>query len=135
MCHNDTFCGYNAIFELYLRHSERLLVEKRTPHYNLDRLKGLLQVESSRMITARSFREAAELGYCTVDSMVEEVLSLSIRNHFDKSMTAHGQSKIWQDVYKKSISNGHEDIILYIKLQEHPIGQGVIISFHRSTEQ
>ncbi len=109
-------------------------MEKRTPHYDLEKLKELLKYPKTRRITARSQCEAAELGFSTPESMVRVVETLANRFHFDKSMTAHQDSTIWQDVYKKEVVIDDEQVLLYIKLQEAPAGMGVIISFHQSGE-
>jgi len=109
-------------------------MEKRTPHYDLEKLKELLQSSDTRRITGRSQRQAAELGFNTPESMVEVVETLANRCHFDKSMTKNSDHTVWQDVYKKEVTIDEEQVLLYIKLQESPVGTGVIISFHRSDD-
>lgn len=46
------------------------------------------------------------------NNIIEEILELEM-NNFYKSMTAHNNHKIWQDVYHKPIKSK----IAYIKLQ------------------
>ena len=46
-------------------------------------------------------------------------------------MTMHGNSKIWQDVYRSNDSEAG----IYIKLQKSVDGKGVIISFKPLNEE
>lgn len=87
-------------------------MEKRKPHYDLKKLKKLFGNEATRVITATAQKGAAALGYMDEDDIVEVINKLCLR-HFYKSMTAHHNSQIWQDVYKFN----DEEKNLYIKLQ------------------
>jgi motility quorum-sensing regulator / GCU-specific mRNA interferase toxin len=105
-------------------------MEKRKPHYGLDALKMLLLHESTRIVTRSGRQGAAKLGYFDDESMVARVLQLASRE-FYKSMTTHGSSKIWQDVYRTNDGN----VGVYIKLQKSLDGKGVIISFKPLDEE
>ena len=87
-------------------------MEKRKPHYNLEEIKELLDDEATRRITEQAIDGAVALGYMTVDAMLDVVNRLQ-RKHLWKSMTVHGNSKLWQDVYMIT----DEDNDLYIKIQ------------------
>lgn len=87
-------------------------MEKRKPHYGLEEIKELLDDEATRSVTEKAVDGAAALGYLTVEDMLGVVNRLRRKNLY-KSMTVHGNSKLWQDVYKIM----DEDNALYIKLQ------------------
>lgn len=105
-------------------------MEKRKPHYGLDALKMLLLHESTRIVTRSGRQGAAKLGYFDDESMIARVLRLASRE-FYKSMTAYGNSKIWQDVYRTNDGN----VGIYIKLQKSLDGKGVVISFKPLDEE
>jgi len=87
-------------------------MEKRKPHYDLKKLKKLFSGEATGVITATAQKGAAALGYMDEDD-IAEVINKLCSQHFYKSMTAHHNSQIWQDVYKFK----DEEKNLYIKLQ------------------
>lgn len=105
-------------------------MEKRKPHNGLDALKMLLVHESTRIITRSGRQGAAMLGYFDDEAMVARVLRLAPRE-FYKSMTTHGNTKIWQDVYRTK----EGDVGIYIKLQKSLDSKGVIISFKLLDEE
>lgn len=86
-------------------------------------------------ITKRAHRDAAICGYFSPKEIIAEVCSLR-HSDFDKSMTREGNHTIWQDAYKVTrVHPQHPDRSqkLYIKVQENPVGTGVVISFHLDT--
>lgn len=99
----------------------------RKAHYDLELIKSLLQNAETRFITRRSRKEAYELGYPSVDDMIQRVLKIK-SDEIDKTMTSDADSSLWQDVYKTY----DDDCLLYIKLQISHDGDGVIISFHQA---
>jgi len=107
-------------------------MEKRKPHYSLEQLQKLLADERTRIITRTCKREAADIGYLDDDMIVGRVRRLR-RREFYKSMTAYGNNKIWQDVYK-SID---EERSLYIKLQLAATDENkvVVIQFKTDTSE
>ena len=74
-------------------------MEKGTPHIKLTIVKTL--VEAGKVsATASAFNGAQELGINDLDGMCAVILSLT-RTNFYKSMTTHGDHRIWQDVLRK----------------------------------
>lgn len=100
---------------------------KKTPTYDLDELKELLQDEETRIISLDDIKEAVSLGYADDDEMVARVLKLKPKE-FYKSMPAKKFQKLWQDVYYTYDGSTK----LYIKLQKSFNGKGVIVSFKHS---
>lgn len=98
-------------------------MEKKKPHYDLDRFKRLFRSEKNRLITKRAYKEAAKLGISSDQELIAIIESLNISD-FYKSMTVYGNSKNWQDVYKKAIGGNN----LYIKIQlSFPDESGAIL--------
>jgi motility quorum-sensing regulator/GCU-specific mRNA interferase toxin len=84
-------------------------MEKATPHCKLPVVKAL--VASGRVRTTKTALEGgAALGFDAV-AIVEVVKSLRISD-FHKSMTTHGDHRVWQDVYRPSTPAGE----VYLKL-------------------
>lgn len=103
-------------------------MDKQKPHYDLEEIKELLDHESTRSITEKAIDGAAALGYLTIEAMLDVVNQLR-RKHLWKSMTVHGNSRLWQDVYKIT----DEDNDLYIKLQIIDVAgkKAVLVQFKR----
>ena len=100
-------------------------MEKRKAHYDLSKIKKLLQNELTTIITESSQEDALALGYGSVEEIIEVVKRLCNENIY-KSMTSNISHKIWQDVYKIC----DRDISLYIKLQlSVDSDKAIIISF------
>ena len=98
-------------------------MEKRKPHYLLNRLQELVRDPATRRITFSSRDGATALGWSETE-IVQCVLGLVPRD-FYKSMTSYSNTKLWQDVYRPVFQR----VDLYVKLQISPEGQGVVISF------
>lgn len=106
-------------------------MEKRKLHYLLTQLQELLEDERTRIITRICKLEAAQVGYIDDEMIVERVQRLT-RKEFYKSMTAYGNPKLWQDVYKSD--DGERS--LYIKLQLAVTGKKtVVIQFKTDTSK
>lgn len=99
----------------------------KTPTYNLEEIKELLQDENTRHISLDDMKEAVSLGYADDEDMVARVLKLRPKE-FHKTMPALKLQNVWQDVYYTY--DGRTK--LYIKLQKSFNGKGVIVSFKRS---
>jgi len=97
-------------------------MEKRTPHYKL-RIAHALIKSGQVGATYSAFRGADKLGIYDLQGMCEVVLALTARD-FHKSMTAHANHRIWQDVYHGKTGTG---LPVYIKLSV--IGNLLIVSF------
>lgn len=94
-------------------------MEKRTPHRKLTIVKDLVRAGKVRA-TATAYGTASEIGITTLDGMCNVVLSLTTKS-FYKSMTTHGDHRIWQDVYKFQDPRG---VDIYLKLT---VDAGVLI--------
>jgi motility quorum-sensing regulator/GCU-specific mRNA interferase toxin len=72
-------------------------MEKRTPMYSLSSIREAAATEQLRLSFTAS-QKLYEMGG-TMEELFELIQSLSIREHFYKSMTSHADHRIWQDVY------------------------------------
>ncbi len=87
-------------------------MEKRTPHYKLNKVKALIQA-GQYIITGTARKTAAYDFAFTEEQIVETILSLEM-NSFYKSMTSYEDYSLWQDVYKMLLEDTHR---AYIKIQ------------------
>ncbi len=78
-------------------------MEKATPHRKLSVVKALLAAGKVRT-TKSALAGGAALGFDAV-AIFEVVKALEISD-FYKSMTTHGDHRVWQDVYRPSTSAG-----------------------------
>ncbi|MFA6011492.1 MAG: type II toxin-antitoxin system MqsR family toxin [Desulfobacteraceae bacterium] len=99
-------------------------MEKRKPHYDLGKIKAVVQDPASRPFTMTALRGGLQLGL-TENDMRKVVIKLT-RKDFYKAMTTHGEAQIWQDVY-----HGHTDsgVIVYIKVTWYEDGRPPVIQF------
>jgi len=97
-------------------------MEKGSPHCKLPAVKALVQAGRVRA-TASAFVGARDLGINDLAGMCAIVLALN-SDDFYKSMTAHGDHRIWQDVYRGITADGIE---VYLKLTV--IDDLLIVSF------
>ncbi|MEY4515388.1 MAG: hypothetical protein RLZZ450_7510 [Pseudomonadota bacterium] len=97
-------------------------MEKRKPTYDLESIKAeFCSVQALRMTrSARTSVFALELSLLDV---VEVIQSMS-RRHFYKSMTAHEDHRLWQDVYHVPRAG----LMLYVKFTIDDVGN-LLISF------
>ena len=86
-------------------------MEKGTPHCKLPVVRALIEAEKVRA-TASAFSGARELGINDLAGMCAVVMSLTSAE-FYKSMTTHGDHRIWQDVYHAKTASGAR---VYLKL-------------------
>jgi pantoate kinase len=100
----------------------------KKPHYNLWELKKLLRNPRTRHITRTARQTAVSVGFASASDIINAVMELS-REDFDRTLESTAIPCTYQDVYKKNIKG----VNLYIKLNEHPEGNGVVISFKRDT--
>ncbi len=96
-------------------------MEKRLPHYRLSDIQA--QMSS---VEAMNLTESARIGIraagMTTSEALEVVLKLS-RKDFYKSMTTHGDHRVWQDVYHAE----WREKLLYVKFQQD--GEYFVVSF------
>ena len=97
-------------------------MEKSTPHCKLQVVKTLVEAGEVRA-TGSAYVGAREMGINDLAGMCAVVLSLSSAD-FYKSMTTHADHRIWQDVYRTTISTG---VAVYLKLTV--IDDVLIVSF------
>jgi motility quorum-sensing regulator/GCU-specific mRNA interferase toxin len=95
-------------------------MEKRTPHCRLPLIQALAGAGKVRA-TVTALAGGAKLGL-DFDAMVRIVMALRPRD-FHKSMTTHGDHRIWQDVYRTVTDAGE----VYLKLTV--IDDVLIVSF------
>lgn len=95
-------------------------MEKRTPHCPLTVVKALVEAGSLRT-TQAARAGAVALGF-DLAGMCAVLMALN-PGDFYKSMTAHGDHRIWQDVYRPHTALGD----VYLKLTV--IDDVLIVSF------
>jgi len=98
-------------------------MEKGTPHYRLDAIKAVVAAYGKEAFTITAQRGAGALEISQAEA-VGVVLALQTPN-FYKSMTTHGDHRVWQDVYHARCPNGR---VAYIKLTLRDDG-AVVIQF------
>ncbi len=87
-------------------------MEKRKAHFNLDKIKALIEQDKFIIKGIASQNALQDFGFSQKE-MIEIIKTLD-NGDFYKSMTKHDNNKIWQDVYHKKISVRP---VAYIKLQ------------------
>ena len=97
-------------------------MEKGTPHCKLAVVKALVSAGQVKA-TASAFDGARDVGIDDLAGMCAVVMSLAPAN-FHKSMTTHGDHRIWQDVYHAKTAGGYA---VYLKLTV--INDVLIVSF------
>jgi len=99
------------------------VVEKRTPHHSLAKIKAAFADPDRLNRTFTAAEGAEELGMD--EQQVSEVVATLTSNDFEKSMTSHVDPANWQDVYKPVV-DGRE---LYVKFTLDSQGELLLISF------
>lgn len=97
-------------------------MEKRIAHYPLPDVRRLVS-EGRVRATGSAMNGALELGIESLSGICDVVLSLTTKC-FYKSMTSHGDHRIWQDVYHGTTPFGDSP---YLKLTV--VGDVLIVSF------
>lgn len=97
-------------------------MEKRSPHCQLRVIKALVAAGQVRA-TRGAYDGAADLGIHDLKGMCVIVSALTSAD-FYKSMTTHADHRIWQDVYRPRIAQGHR---VYLKLTV--VDDVLIVSF------
>lgn len=95
-------------------------MEKRKPTYDLDAFKA---VAPRMRVTIVATRTAAALGFGRAD-IVATVQTMQ-RAQFHKSMTAHADHRVWQDVYHVPSPAG----TLYVKFTADAVTEFALLSF------
>jgi len=94
--------------------------EKRRPTYDLDAIKA---AAGKMRVTITATGTAASLGFGRAE--IEETIQTMRPPQFYKSMTSHGDHRIWQDVYHVPSPAG----LLYIKFTADALTEFVLLSF------
>jgi motility quorum-sensing regulator/GCU-specific mRNA interferase toxin len=97
-------------------------MEKKTPAYDLAGFQKEFTTIRALRLTRTASTCALSLGL-TLLNVVQVIQSMK-REHFYKSMTADGDSRIWQDVYHAP----WETLTLYVKLTIDEEGR-LLVSF------
>lgn len=72
-------------------------MEKRIPHYLLSEIHAQMLTEQDMNLTATALAGIRAVGMSQADAL--SVIKKLARKNFYKSMTTHGDNRIWQDVY------------------------------------
>ena len=99
------------------------MAEKRRPTYSLDSFKSAFSREDELQVTTTALQTAAELGFGR--SEIVATIQTMEYSHFYKSMTAHGNSQLWQDVYHVPSEAG----TLYVKFTAGVLSEFLLLSF------
>ena len=97
-------------------------MEKLTPHYSLAAMQAMIAVTGRYAFTQTALNGGIAMGLTDVQ-MLDVIASLASRD-FYKSMTTHGDHRVWQDVYHGSCPNG---LVAYIKLTQ--VADRIVIQF------
>jgi motility quorum-sensing regulator / GCU-specific mRNA interferase toxin len=99
-------------------------VEKRSPHYPLERIKDQVAKAGIRAFSQTALDGGAQMGLLSAE-MLATVLSVE-RSMFYKSMTTYQDHRVWQDVYHVPTPLG----VAYVKFTLQADG-AIVISFKR----
>ena len=99
----------------------KLCMEKRRPTYDLKAFKAACAIELN--ITVAAQQSAARFGFNQI--MIQATIQSMEASHFYKSMTSHGDHKIWQDVYHVLTLAG----VIYIKFTADGLTDFLVLSF------
>lgn len=98
-------------------------MEKKKPTYDLKSIKAVFAKPATFAATKTAVQNAAALGFSR-DDMISVIQNLK-HQHFYKSMTAHADHTLWQDVYHFP----HEALVLYIKFTADVMTEFRLLSF------
>lgn len=98
-------------------------MEKKKPTYDLGSIRAVFAKPATFTATKTAVQSAAALGFAR-DDMMGAIQQLK-HQHFYKSMTAHADHTLWQDVYHLP----HEGLVLYIKFTADVMTEFRLLSF------
>lgn len=106
------------------------MTTKRTPHHDLETIKGQFADANTLEITTTATKSAQKIGF-TLEDVVDVVQRLE-RRDFKKSETAHNppNSKVWHDTYIYP----YEEYDLYLKFAGETLIDVTLVSFKEATE-
>jgi motility quorum-sensing regulator/GCU-specific mRNA interferase toxin len=103
------------------------VAKKQRPTYDLEAFKACFSSVDSLSLTGTALRGTLSLGFGR-DEIVEALQTMQ-RSHFYKSMTAHADHRVWQDVYHVPSPVG----MLYIKFTADVVTEFLLLSFKEKT--
>jgi motility quorum-sensing regulator/GCU-specific mRNA interferase toxin len=98
-------------------------MEKRRPTYDLESFQSACSTVETLRVTKTALRDAAVLGFGRTE--IVDTLQTARHEHFYKSMTAHADHRLWQDVYHVPTHVG----ILYVKFTADAVSGFLLLSF------
>jgi motility quorum-sensing regulator / GCU-specific mRNA interferase toxin len=99
------------------------MMEKRKPTYDLDAFKAAFAGMGELVVTGTALQSAAALGFGRAE--IVATIQTMQRVHFTKSMTAHANPRLWQDVYHVPSPVG----MLYVKFTADAVTEFLLLSF------
>jgi len=99
------------------------VTDKKKPTYDLDAFKTAFSSAKRLNVTATALKGAAALSFGAAE--IVATIQTMQREHFYKSMTAHRDYRVWQDVYHVPSEGG----LLYIKFTADVVTEFVLLSF------
>lgn len=97
--------------------------EKSRPTYDLEAFKACFSSVDGLNLTGTALRSALSLGFGRPE--IVATLQTMQRSHFYKSMTAHADHRVWQDVYHVPSPVG----VLYVKFTADVVTEFLLLSF------
>jgi motility quorum-sensing regulator/GCU-specific mRNA interferase toxin len=98
-------------------------MDKRKPTYDLDAFKAAFASINTLNVTGTALKSAASLGFGRAE--IVATIQTMQRSQFYKSMTAHADHRIWQDVYHVPSVAG----LLYVKFTADAVTEFLLLSF------
>jgi motility quorum-sensing regulator/GCU-specific mRNA interferase toxin len=99
------------------------MAEKRKPTYDLDAFKAAFASVDTLNVTGTALRGAAAIGFGRAE--IVATIQTMRRSQFYKSMTAHADHRVWQDVYHVPSEAGP----LYVKFTADAVTEFLLPSF------
>lgn len=96
-------------------------MEKRKSHYDLAAVQAAAKLRGADAFTATALVGAQSMGL-NIGQAIDVVCNMT-RDDFFKSMTTHGSSQVWQDVYHPQTPAGK---VAYVKVTLREDGSVVI---------
>ena len=103
--------------------------DKRKPTDDLDAFKAAFNRAEKLAVTGTALRSAAALGFGR--SEIVDTIQIMRREHFYKSMTAHADHRLWQDVYHVPSPVG----VLYVKFTADVVTEFLLLSFKEENDE
>ncbi len=99
------------------------MTEKRKPTHDLRAFKAAFADVDKLNVTTTAARTAAALGFGRAE--IVATIQTMQRSQFYKSMTAHADHRVWQDVYHVPSAAG----LLYVKFMADAVTEFLLLSF------